>query len=359
MLEDFKRLRLLWPDHLGLARGKYLPTRTRPSGTGHCIALFALGFDRNMTPHKGARFYEGIPDLEARFEMDAVRTGWEKDTGIVIPDIYKDDVPLGMAPRNVLKKAIADWDALGYAPMVGIELEAFVMKPNADGGYSPIDTPGAYVYGTGRAVDPSGLFDELMEVSEEVGLKLESVHSEYDNGQFELTLQYDDVLAACDDAFLFKVLAKEVAHRHGALLTFLGKPINGRGGSGTHVNLSLEKDGKNEFDDPTREDGLSELAKHVLGGLIQHHLGITAMCAPTVNGYKRLQPGQMTGYFANWGHDHRGGRDTGSAGTRCCDEARAPVVGRRREPAHRGRGRAAGRAPRRARQARRARTRDF
>jgi glutamine synthetase len=33
---------------------------------------------------------------------------------------------------------------------------------------------------------------------------------------------------------------------------------------------------------------------------------MTALCAPTVNAYKRLRPGQLAGYWANWGYDHRG-----------------------------------------------------
>jgi len=304
--DEFKRIRLLWPDHLGLARGKYLPSRNKASTTGQCIALFALGFDRNMTPHDGARFYEGIPDIEVCFDPDNVRKGWESSTGVVIPDVFKDGEPVMMAPRNVLKRAIADWKALGYAPKIGIELEAFLFQRDDDGVHVPIDTPGAYVYGTGRAVDPKGALDDVMETCDAVGIKLESVHSEYDNGQFELTLEYDDALAACDDAFLFKVLAKEVAHRHGYLCTFMGKPITDRGGSGVHVNVSLAKNGKNVLDDETSEDGLSDLAHRVLGGLMEHHIGMAAVCAPTVNAYKRLRPGQMCGYWANWGYDHRG-----------------------------------------------------
>jgi glutamine synthetase len=296
----------MWPDHLGLARGKYLPARSGPTSTGHCISLFALGFDRNMTPHPGARYYEGTPDLEARFEPEDVRPGWEEETAVVIPELYKDEEPVRMAPRHVLREAVKGFSSLGYRPRIGLELEAYLMKRDEKGILRPIDTPGGYVYGTGRAVDPDGVLDDLMRTSEAVGLHLESVHSEYDNGQFELTLAHGDALAACDDAFLFKVLAREVAHRHGYYLTFLGKPLSGRGGSGTHVNFSLEKDGANAFSAPSAEDGLSQTARHAIGGLLAHHTGIAAVCAPTVNAYKRLRPGSMTGLWANWGYDHRG-----------------------------------------------------
>jgi glutamine synthetase len=307
MATDFDRLRLLWPDHLGLARGKYLTPRKAASGTAHCIALFTLGFDREMTPHDAGFFWEGLPDCDAVFEQEAIRPGWEEGTAVVVPEIVRNGEPVPVAPRNVLKQAIAKWEAKGLHPKVGIELEGWLFEPDPDGGWRPISTPGAFVYGTGSAVDPTGTIDEIMTVAERVDLPLESVNSEYDNGLFELTLEYDDALEAADEAFLFKVMAKEVATRRGMHLTFMGKPINGRGGAGLHVNLSFDDDkGNNTLSDPDAEDGLSDMARSVMAGMLHHHVGMTALLAPTVNSYKRLQPGSLCGYWANWGYDHRG-----------------------------------------------------
>jgi glutamine synthetase len=307
MVVDFNRLRLLRPDHLGLARGKYLTPRKAASGTAHCIALFTLGFDREMTPHDAGYFWEGLPDCDARFDQDAIRPGWQEGTAVVVPDIVRKGEPVPVAPRNVLKQAISKWEAKGIHPKVGIELEAYLFEPAPDGGWQPISTPGAYVYGTGSAVDPTGTIDAIMTAAEAADLPLESVNSEYDNGQFELTLEYDDALEAADEAFLFKVLAKEVAASRGMHLTFMGKPINGRGGSGLHVNLSFDDDkGNNTLSDSDSDDGLSEMARSVMAGMLHHHVGMTALLAPTVNSYKRLQPGSLCGYWANWGYDHRG-----------------------------------------------------
>ncbi|MGH3651084.1 MAG: glutamine synthetase family protein [Acidimicrobiia bacterium] len=307
MTTGFHRLRLLWPDHLGLARGKYLTPEKAGTGTAHCISLFTLGYDRVMIPHEGGFFWDGLPDCDATFDDDAIRPGWQEGTPVVIPDITREGKPVPLAPRNVLKDVVARWEDKGLTPKVGIELEAFLFEPDGDGGWRPISTPGAYVYGTGSAVDPSGTIDEIMKTAVEAGLRLESVNSEYDNGQFELTLRYDDALKAADDAFLFKVMAKEIAASKGLLLTFMGKPINGRGGSGFHVNLSFNDEaGNNVLSDPESDDGLSEVARSVIAGLLHHHVGMTALVAPTVNAYKRLQPGSLCGYWANWGYDHRG-----------------------------------------------------
>lgn len=307
MPEEFDRFRLLWPDHLGLARGKYLPKETGSTVTGHCLTLFTLGFDRVMTPHDGALFWQGLPDLEASFDVEDARPGWEENTSVVIPEISRGGEPVALAPRNLLKSAIASWESHGLTPIVGIELEAFLFQPDGEGGWQPIDTPGAYVYGTGMAVDPSGTIDQIMSEAHRVGLRMESVNSEYDNGQFELTMAYTDALTAADDAFLFKVMAKEIAARRGYLLTFMGKPINGRGGNGLHVNLSMnDSSGTNVLADESAHDGLSDTSRSLIAGLLNHHVGMTALLAPTVNAYKRLQPGSLCGYWANWGYDHRG-----------------------------------------------------
>jgi glutamine synthetase len=305
-MSDYHRIRALFPDHLGLARGKYLPAHLAHKGTRHCISLFALGFDRTMIPAPGAKLLEGLPDADLSVDMSEVRPGWEANTGVVVGDLSFRGEPLEIAPRTVLKKAIADWQALGYNPKVGIELEAMVLEPDGAGGWREWSTPTAYVYGTGLAVDPVGLFDEIMATARECQLPIESINSEYDTPAFELTLEYTDALKAVDDVLLFKLMARELAARKGLLLTFIGKPFADRGGNGFHVNLSLEKDGNNAMHDSSQAGGLSDLAKSCIAGLIHHHEGMAAICAPTVNAYKRLRPAQLAGYWANWGYDHRG-----------------------------------------------------
>jgi glutamine synthetase len=259
-----------------------------------------------MIPFPGAH-HESFPDVEARFDLDQVRPGWEKGTGVVVASITKDGVPIELAPRSILERVIGDWQAAGYQPMVGFELEAFLFEPDGDRGWQPIHTPGSYVYGTGTAVDPSGTIEEIMDTAHAMGIELESVNSEYDDGQFELTLRYDEALRAADDAFLFKVMAREVAARRGYLLAFMGKPITDRGGSGIHVNFSLaDAEGSNGLSDDTAPDGLSPLARRCIAGIVSDHASMTAIVAPTVNAYKRLKPASLNGYYANWGYDHRG-----------------------------------------------------
>lgn len=306
-MTTYKRIRVLFPDHLGLARGKYIPGHAAERGARHCITLFALAFDRTMVPAPGAKLLEGLPDLEVRFHAEEVRPSWEADTGVVVGDLYFRGEPLAVSARHALRRAINEWEKLGHRLKIGIELEAYVLQPDGNGGWTEWHTPGAYVYGTGPAVDPIGLFDQVMDLADHCGLPIDSINSEYDTPQFELTLEYGDALHAVDNIFLFKLMARELAAKHGLLLTFLGKPFEGRSGSGFHTNFSLQDDyGRNALADPQSPDGLSRLAHQCIAGIIEHHEGMTALCASTVNAYKRLRPGQLAGYWANWGHDHRG-----------------------------------------------------
>ena len=300
----FRRIRALWPDHLGLARGKVLLPGA--AATGHCLATFALGFDREMDAYPGSGLLEGLPDMRAVFDPAAVREGWNPGIGVVVADLEAGGKPLARSARHILKRAIAAHEADGRRPVVGIELEAFLLTPDGEGGFIPVATPGSHVYGSGPLMDPAGVMDAVLDAADRAGIVLESFHSEYDDGQFELTLGKNDALAAADEAFLFKLLAREVAAEHGHHLTFIGKPFSDRGGSGLHVNLSLEENGANVFDDPAGEGGLSKLAWSAVAGLLHHHRGLAGAVAPTVNSYRRLRPGQMSGYWANWGHDHRG-----------------------------------------------------
>ena len=307
-MSDYERIRVLFCDHLNLARGKYVPRAMAKTGVlRQCVGVYAVDYERALIPAPGSGVPEGLPDMEAVFDLDRVRPGWEPGTGVVVANLEKDGQPLGLCARGALARAIAVWQKAGLAPFLGIELEAFVFERDSAGNWVPYDTPGAYVYGTGTAVDPAGLVDDIWSQAQACGFPLEAINSEFDWPQFEFTLRYRDALGAIDDIFLFRLMAREVAAKRGYLLSFMPKPLSDRGGSGVHLNLSLaDRDGNNACADTAQEDGLSELARQCIAGLMHHHRSMAGLIAPTVNSYRRLRPASLAGYWANWGYDHRG-----------------------------------------------------
>ena len=188
-------------------------------------------------------------------------------------DLYSNDKPLPLCGRSLLKTTLADWKALGCTVNIGIELEAYVFQRGHDGKWEPYDTPGAYVYGTGPSVDPEGLMDIVWEAAEKLNFPIEAINSEFDWPQFEFTLEYADALTALDNLFLFRLMAKELLIKQGYLFSFMPKPLSDRGGSGMHLNISLsDEHGNNLLDDPSKDDGLSDMVKPMIAGLIKHHV---------------------------------------------------------------------------------------
>ena len=297
------RTRVLFCDLLNLPRGKYVPQSVAKSGSiGFARGAFAVSFDRELLTIPGCGVYDGLPDMELVLKKER-RKSWQTGTEIALGNLEVEGSPFGLCARSQLRRTVMEWQALGYSPMIGLETEAYLFQRDEDGIWRPYDTPGAFVYGTGPSNDPRGVMDEIWETAYAMDLPIESMNGEYDNGQFELTLCFDEPIKACDDAFLLRTMAREIALKKGLLLTFLPKPIPDRGGSGLHVNFSFnDKQGNNAI----APDGeLSALAKHSMAGLIKHHESLAGVLATTVNSYDRLNPGSMAGYWANWADDHR------------------------------------------------------
>lgn len=302
-----RRLRLLWSDLHGIERGKYLYGDWADSAKANfCLATYPLTFDREILPIPGLSFDVGLPDLEARLDLSTLRPGWEPNTLVGLGDTFHRHEPVPVDPRHVLRRAVEPWIEEGLTPQLAFEFEFYLLEPDQEGGWRSIATPSSRVYGTGMAVDPEGVVNDIVDTAAECRLDIEAWCTEFDEAQFEVNIRYQEAVPAADDAFLFRVLAHEVAARRGHRATFIGRPFDDRGGSGLHVNISFrDGNGENVLYDPTTSDQLSTLAHQCMAGMLAHHEGTAALCAPTVNAYKRLQPDMMNGYWANWGLDDR------------------------------------------------------
>lgn len=135
---------------------------------------------------------------------------------------------------------------------------------------------------------------------EDMGFEVEASHHEKAPSQHEVDFRYDEALTTADNIMTFKLAVKTIAKHHGLHGTFMPKPRMEFCGSGMHINMSLSKNGKNIFDDPTDENGLSREAYYFMGGLMKHVKGICAVTNPLVNSYKRLRPGFEAPVYIAW-----------------------------------------------------------
>ena len=303
-----ERCRILFADQLNIARGKYVPMSEAEKGHARlCVGAFAVSYDKQLVDAPGGGLLTGLPDMQIVFDPDDLRPSWEPGTAIALGDLRSDDGEVfPLCGRSALKRAIEAWRKRGLEPMVGIEMEAYIYQRGPDGGWVPYDAPGAAVYGTGPFADPAGLIDDIWAAAAACNIPIESLNAEFDAPQYELTLHYADALKAADDSFLFRQMAREILYRRGYLLSFLPKPFPEKSGSGLHFNLSFQdKNGNNIFAEDVKTGEYGPEMRGAIAGMLKHHRSLSPIMAPLTNSYDRLQPASLSGYWANWGIDHR------------------------------------------------------
>jgi glutamine synthetase len=200
--------------------------------------------------------------------------------------------------RHMLLQQTARLAERGWTMNVGLEPEFMLLSRRADGSYGPADASDAlekpcYDY---KGLSRSRAFlEKLVGALTEVGIDVYQIDHEDANGQFEINFTYSDAITTADRLILFRMAASEIAHELGAICTFMPKPFSNRTGSGMHMHLSLADNGSGnlfQYKADQRGLGLSKLGYDFLGGLLAHAPALAALCAPSVNSYKRLVVGR-------------------------------------------------------------------
>jgi glutamine synthetase len=160
------------------------------------------------------------------------------------------------------------------------------------------------------------------------------------NGQFEQNFAYADALTSADRLIFYRYMIHTLAHQAGMAATFMPKPFGNLTGSGLHLHSSLwdARTGAELFADPgdPRGLGLSQLAYHYIGGLVEHATAMAAVTCPTVNSYKRFGVGAPNSgatwapAYATYGGNNRTQMlrvpDGGRVENRACDGSANPYL---------------------------------
>lgn len=224
----------------------------------------------------------------------------------IICDVYTSErKPFEGDPRYLLKLAVADAARMGYRFDVGPECEFFLFNQDENGQPTTITAERAGYFDLGPIDLGENARRDIVLTLEDMGFEIESSHHEVAPAQHEIDFHYDEAVSTADNIMTFKLAVKTIAKRHGMFASFMPKPKTGVNGSGMHVNMSLSKDGKNIFDDPEGELGLSKEAFWFIGGIIKHIKGMTAIMNPLINSYKRLVPGYEAPIYIAWSVTNR------------------------------------------------------
>ncbi|MCF6443842.1 glutamine synthetase family protein [Nereida sp. MMG025] len=255
------------------------------------------------------------PDMILTPDMStATAAPWTGDWTLqVIHDATtRDGEPIPMAPRNVLKRVVAAYEAAGLHPVVAPEMEFYLVARNTDPRHAIEPMLGR----TGRpaaarqayslsAVDEYGpVIDDIYDFAEAQGFEIDGITQEGGAGQVEINLRHGDPVKLADEVFYFKRLIREAALKHDCFATFMAKPIENEPGSAMHVHHSiLGKDGRNIFSDAAGNE--TDAFAHFIAGLQNHMPSAIALMAPYVNSYRRYVPDHAAPINLEWGRDNR------------------------------------------------------
>ena len=281
-------------DLFGVTRSKLVPASAisgmQKDGAG--FAGFAAYLD--MTPADTDMF--AIPDADAMIQLP-----WQPEVAWVPGDLYLGANKVGHCPRGVLKKVLGDAQADGYSVMSGVECEFFLLNPEGTAPADEFDTRPKPCYDQQAVMRRYDFITEVCDHMETLGWGPYQNDHEDGNGQFEQNWGPASALETADRHVFYKYMIKTLAEKHGFRATFMPKPIESVTGNGTHCHMSIwSRDGKtNLMSDPDGELGLSQLAYHFIGGLLQHATAMTLITNPIVNSYKRINA-PRTASGASW-----------------------------------------------------------
>lgn len=275
----------------GAAKGKLVPLAhlgdlAHPGAGFSGPSIWGTGL-----PRTGPRSeYYGRADLATLQPMP-----WLPGYARVVLDGHVAGQPFALCPRRILRRQVARLAQRGWTLNAGLEPEFFLLQ-KGPGGYDaePGDTLEKPSYDSKSLLRRRGFLEKLTASLDACGLQVFQIDHEDAGGQFEVNYRYADALKAADNFMLFKMAAQHIAEEQGMLFSMMPKPFADRPGSGLHCHLSLaDADGRAVFEDPDDAHGLglSPLAYHFIAGLLRHAPALTALCAPTVNSYKRLMCG--------------------------------------------------------------------
>lgn len=237
------------------------------------------------------------------------------DMAQVMLSMYElDGTPNDLDPRHVLQRVLDRYAADGLTPVAACELEYYLvdLERTAEGDLQPPRSAltgrrphGIEVYGLPELAAIAPFLRELWDTADVIGVPLEGAISEFAPSQVELTLKHKpDALRACDDALLYKRMAKGVALRHGCEATFMAKPWADKAGNGFHVHVSFnDADGNNLCANEDPEG--SPMLRHAIGGMKQLLGEGMAILAPNANSYRRFKANSYAPVAATWGVNNR------------------------------------------------------
>jgi glutamine synthetase len=318
-----------FPDPFGRLVGKrfrgevFLDSIAR-QGTHGCNYLLTVNIE--MDPLDGfevANWAAGFGDFILRPDLETLRRlPWQPGTALVLCEHLRHDGSLvAEAPRSVLRGQLARLAKHGLTCACASELEFYLFNDTYHAAfgknYAGLEPASDYRidYHLLQPTRDEPLMRAIRNGMTTADVPIESSKGEWSRGQHEINFLYGDALAMADRHVLFKHGVKEIADQYGKSVSFMAKYAPSEAGNSCHIHLSLWKAGRNLFWEGGghSEREKSERAGHqgsplfrqFLGGLLKYSPELCLFFAPTINSYKRFQPGSWAPTRMAWALDNR------------------------------------------------------
>ncbi len=216
--------------------------------------------------------------------------------------LRRDGQPFAGDPRSALQRQLERAADRGYDYTAGIEMEFYLLRQPEPALAAPLpatDAAGYFDVGEGELASARS---EIVDTLATMGIGIGGAHHETGPGQQELDLLPTGGIAIADQIVTTRQVIRTIAERRNLRATFMPKPFPDAPGSGMHVfqQIASFPNGEDLLHDADAADGISDLARRVIAGLLGHAPGMSIIACTTVNSYKRLDAGHRAPRHASW-----------------------------------------------------------
>jgi glutamine synthetase len=162
-------VRVAYADLIGTERGRDILVRRLASTAGHgvafCRTVYGTSPLGDVIDIKHDGLAAGLPDMLARPDLATLRDlPWEPGVAHALADALNPDGTMAAeGPRQVLRAVADRFAELGLCPVIGPELEFFLLEedPASPSGWRRYGEAAGNVYVAGRKGDPEGTLQAL------------------------------------------------------------------------------------------------------------------------------------------------------------------------------------------------------
>jgi glutamine synthetase len=301
------RVRFELPDMHGTSRSKIVPLDHAAGYAERGLNMYggASVLDTRSDVVGGTLYNEEVGYGDQLLFPDpdtAAVVPWAEGTARFICDAqWYDGRTLEATPRAVFRRVLERARAMGYEPVMGSEFEFYLLDGETR---SPL-FEGYQIFNTVRNTWVPTI-ERIVDLMPQIGVDVITANCEYGGSQWEINFGPGRGLSGPDIAFTFKNGVKELAKQDGYIATFMSKPFTGQSGNGCHTHMSLvDGDGNNIFGDADDAEGLSEVGRTFIAGLLRYAKATDTLAAPTVNCLRRRRTHTFSPTNISWGFEDR------------------------------------------------------